>query len=151
MGTEPVLDGVLGLKNLAPDRGVLEASPPRPSEEASLDREVREGLKLLLELVITKRSLYVKPRDLAYVFGYDLNDRNLILMGKVLSKLEKFGLAVRWNNRRPLRYTLIPKGLWLRFADIEARQGFSFNCNEEMPCSLVGICPYWVLRGDSNE
>ncbi|MEM2197058.1 MAG: hypothetical protein QW290_08260 [Sulfolobales archaeon] len=150
MGTEPVLSGVLGLKNLAPDRGVLGVSPPRLIEEAPLsDKELRKGLKLLLELVVAKRRLYVKPRDLVYVFGYDPEDHALVLLGKVLSKLEKVGLAVRWNNQRPRRYSLKPKQLWLRFVDLESRQGFSFECDSgDSLCSLVGVCPYWVLRGE---
>ncbi|MEM4547013.1 MAG: hypothetical protein QW328_09695 [Nitrososphaerota archaeon] len=148
--TEPVLNSVLGLKCFAPDRGVFGASPPRPSEEVPLtEKQVREGLKLLLELVIAKKNLYVKARDLVHVMGFSPEDYSLVLLGKVLSSLSRRGLAIRWNNVRPLRYTLIPKVLWLRFADIEARQGFSFECEKnDAPCPLVGLCPYWVLRGE---
>ena len=150
MSTEPVLNSVSGLKCFAPDRGVFGASSPRPSEEVPLtEKQVREGLKLLLELVVAKRRLYVKAKDLVHVFGYDPKDHALVLLGKVLSSLSRRGLAIRWNNVRPLRYTLTPRTLWMRFIEVESRQGFSFECDSgDTVCSLVGICPYWVLRGE---
>ncbi|MEM1703772.1 MAG: hypothetical protein QXQ31_06935 [Zestosphaera sp.] len=147
--TEPVLNSVSGLKCFAPDRGVLGASSPRPSEEVPLtEKQVREGLKLLLKLVVAKRSLYVKARDLVYVLGYSPDDYALILLGKTLNVLTVRGLAIRWNNQRPKRYTLRPRELWKRFIEVESSQGFSFECERnDAPCPLVGICPYWVLRG----
>jgi len=148
MSTEPVLNSVSGLKCFAPDRGVFGASSPRPSEEVPLtEKQVREGLKLLLELVVAKRRLYVKARDLVNVLGVS-EDYALVLLGKVLSALARRGLAIRWNNVRPLRYTLTPRTLWMRFIEVESRQGFSFECERnDSPCPLVGLCPYWVLRG----
>lgn len=148
--TEPMLNSVSGLKCFAPDRGVLGASSPRPSEEVPLtEKQVREGLKLLLELVIAKKNLYVKARDLVHVMGFSPEDYSLVLLGKVLSSLSRRGLAIRWNNCKPIRYTLTPRTLWVRFIEVESRQGFSFECERnDAPCPLTGICPYWVLRGE---
>ncbi|MEM4436135.1 MAG: hypothetical protein QXO22_04150 [Thermosphaera sp.] len=137
MGVRPVLDSKSELKNTT------------PTNRETLERELRRGLKLLLELVIAKRSLYIKPRDLVYVLGYGPDDHALVILGKTLNTLTTRGLAIRWNNQRPKRYTLTPRPLWARFVEVEARQGFSFECERnDAPCPLVGLCPYWVLRGE---
>ncbi|MCX8186962.1 MAG: hypothetical protein N3G48_07670 [Sulfolobales archaeon] len=109
------------------------------------------GLKLIIHLSITKRSLYVKPRDLMKFFGLERNDKRLVAMGKSLRKLSELGLAVRHNNSRPIRYTLYPKELWLRFIDFELKQGIKFQCaSDSTVCSLVDVCPMWKIRSEAK-
>ena len=97
---------------------------------------LRQYLSYLIELVKIKKSLYVKARDLK---TYLMIDDHLAVtrFGILLNKLAEAGLAIRWNNSRPIRYTLVPKNLWRRFAEV-----CNFNC---VGCPLEGVCPYHVL------
>lgn len=130
LATSELINGSGGLR-----RGELPAS-------------VKRGLRLLLKLVLAKGKLCIKPRDLALVLGYDLEDPALSVLGRTLAALERVGLAVRHNSSRPRRYTLRPKRLWKRFIEVELAQGMAFQCvTESSSCPLLGLCPAWKMTG----
>jgi len=91
----------------------------------------------LVELVRVKGSLNVKARDLTRFLGVE-DHVTITRFGILLNKLTEVGLAVRWNNNRPLRYTLTPKELWLKYVNT-----CDFRCSED--CSLAGLCPYHIF------
>ena len=120
-----------------------EASPgvARYPSTKTLELWVREGLGYILDIVEVKGRFKVRPKDLTTFLGIgDIG--TLTRFGKVLALVERAGLAVRWNRSRPGRYSLVPKDLWKRYAEVCGRA--RFNCKEDgSPCGLIGTCPYW--------
>jgi hypothetical protein len=103
---------------------------------------------LLLDIVIAKRSLYVKARDYVLLFGYDSDAHyKMTLLGRLLSRLAELGLAKRHNGSKPLRYTLQPKWRWMEFVKRCGNSRQRFRCESEATaCGIIGLCPYWVLK-----
>jgi len=98
----------------------------------------REYFSYLIELVRVKDGLNVKARDLTRFLGVE-DHVTITRFGILLNKLSEVGLAVRWNNNRPLRYTLTPKELWLKYVSI-----CDFRCSSK-DCPLAGLCPYHIF------
>ncbi len=116
-----------------------------PKNAAANEKQMVKALSLLIDVVSTKRSLYVKARDLAAIYGY--NHYWVTQLGKLLALLERLGLAERHNGSRPVRYTLKPKTLWREFIKRCSSRRQRFRCESEgTVCGLAGICPYWVLK-----
>ncbi len=93
----------------------------------------------LLMVLKAKRSTYVKPRDLRKYLGIQDHHR-ISRLGEFLNILARGGYAIRWNNARPHRYTLIPKPLWL---EVIERCNGSFTCES---CPLRGVCPFMKVK-----
>jgi hypothetical protein len=122
------------------------SAPTRATQLRIKTLWIREYLALLLDLVEAKKSLKVKTRDFVALFGID-NPGILANLGRLLTLLERAGLAVCWNGERrwrPKRYTLVPKELWRRYVEVCGR--VRFRCETDgSACGLVGVCPYWRL------
>jgi len=111
-----------------------------PRRDGLSDEWLRLYLSYLKE-IIRKRGLNVKARDIIWVLG-EYDHAAVSGLGILLSKLEEAGLARKWNNSRPTRYTLVPEWLWESYAEI-----CDFKCDTgDTLCSLINICPYHVLR-----
>lgn len=104
------------------------------------ERHLRGTLSLLIELARVK-GLYLKPRDVRCL---GIEDHvAMTRLGILLNRLVELGLARKWNNRRPIRYSLVPRELWARFIEI-----CSLDCERgDTLCGLYGLCPYHVLLG----
>ena len=107
---------------------------------------VREALSYVLDVVEARKRLRVRPVDLSTYLG--VRDRHaLVRLGRVLALLRELGLATYTHSPkvRPKRYRLVPRELWMRFAE-ECNRG-RFRCEAGEDCPLAGECPYWrVLR-----
>lgn len=105
---------------------------------------VREAFNDLINVILTKGTLYVKARDLAIYC--DINDHGRATrLGQLLRMLWIVGLAKRHNRRRPVRYTLKPADLWWRFVDVcgSTAPERRYRCaTDGSVCGLIGICPY---------
>ncbi|MEM4684479.1 MAG: hypothetical protein QXW45_06905 [Thermosphaera sp.] len=87
--------------------------------------------------------IVVKAKDTCTLL--DICDmESLINMGRLLKKLEEYGLAVRINDSRPPRYML--DGVFNKIREICRLDGKGEEFCIESGCSLLGICPYWKLR-----
>lgn len=117
----------------------------RRSEGSSDTSGLLKIYPVFVELIKTlpySRIIVVKPRDLCIYMGI-CDHGKLTWIGKLLSFLEKQGLAKRYNNSRPRRYRL-SKQFTLIKQICRIEQGEDYCV--ESGCSLLGICPYWVLK-----
>jgi hypothetical protein len=126
------------------------ASYPSPTRATQLRIKtliwIREYLALLLDLLEAKRSLKLKTRDFTTLLGIN-NPGVLANLGKLLTLLERAGLAICWNGERrwrPKRYTLVPKELWRRYIEVCGKARFRCETDGSV-CGLIGVCPYWRL------
>ena len=104
------------------------------------DKHIREYLNYLIEIVRLKGKLKVCVRDI-YLIGL-YKSVHLTRFGILLNKLSEVGLAKRVNNYKPRKYRLEPQQLWENFINI-----CDFKCNSDSTlCSLISVCPYWVLK-----
>jgi len=103
------------------------------------ERQLQRYLAFLKEL-IKLQGVNLKARDLTKVAG-DVPHSTLIRFGLLLRRLEKLGLAKRWNRSRPVHYTLQPEWLWRSWSEI-----CNYRCEADSSlCSLYGVCPYHRL------
>lgn len=97
----------------------------------------------LLRVLPYERNIVVKARDICIYLG-KCDHYSLTSMGRLLSFLEKTGLAKRLNNSRPIHY-LLDHDLFTRiklFCRVERGEDYCI----ESGCSLVGVCPYWKIK-----
>ncbi|MEM1831058.1 MAG: hypothetical protein QXJ97_05955 [Desulfurococcaceae archaeon] len=96
----------------------------------------------LIKTLPNRRIIVVKPRDLCIYMGI-CDHGKLTWIGKLLSFLEKHGFAKRYNNSRPRRYRLNKQFILIKqICRIEQGENYCI----ESDCSLLGLCPYWVLK-----
>ncbi len=105
----------------------------------------------LLRVLPYRKSIVVKARDVCVYLGR-CDHYTITSMGKLLSFLEKLGLAIKLNNSRPIHYVL-DREMFSRikmFCMIDRSEDYCV----EHGCSLLGICPYWLikqLKGDDRQ
>lgn len=103
---------------------------------------------ILVKLLKTKKPVrigfIVKPRDICIVLGV-CDKYSLTMMGRLLALLEKNNLAVSWNSSRPKRY-LLHDPVFMYVREICRLDEKTDEFCIETGCSLLGICPYWVLK-----
>ncbi|MEM4976137.1 MAG: hypothetical protein QXT64_02305 [Desulfurococcaceae archaeon] len=97
----------------------------------------------LIKILPYRRTIVVKPRDLCIYMGI-CDHGKLTWIGILLSFLEKQGLAKRHNNSRPRRYRLSQQFTLIKQICRINEQDEDYCV--ETGCSLLGICPYWVLK-----
>ncbi len=110
--------------------------------------DIEAAFNDLIEVTLSKGTLYVKARDLALYCGIEDHGR-ITRLGSLLALLARLGLAVKHNRRRPTRYSLIPQDMWWMFIDICGflEHGQRYRCTTDgSVCGLAGICPYWKVR-----
>ncbi len=97
----------------------------------------------LLKTLPYEKYIVVKARDVC--IRLKICDRyTLTSMGRLLSFLEKIGLAKRLNNTRPVHY-LLDYEMFSRVREICEIEGGEDFCIET-GCSLLGVCPYWKIK-----
>ncbi|MEM1706166.1 MAG: hypothetical protein QXP68_07240 [Thermosphaera sp.] len=98
----------------------------------------------LLKAKKPRQIIPIKAKDLCTLL--DICDNySLTRMGRLLRLLEKHGLAVRWNSSRPAKYALHDP-IFLRIREICGLGEKGEEYCVETGCSLLGICPYWVVK-----
>jgi len=103
-------------------------------------KHLSEYLSYLITVVRIKKKLKVCVRDI-YLLGLD-RKIDITRFGILLNRLYELGLAKKIKNSRPRKYRLEPQQLWIKFVDV-----CDFRCNSDSTlCSLIGVCPYWVLK-----
>ncbi len=97
----------------------------------------------LLHVLPYEKHIVVKARDVCIYLGV-CDHYTLTSMGRLLSFLEKIGLAKRLNNTRPIHY-LLDHDMFSRVKMIcEIERGEDYCI--ETGCSLLGNCPYWLIK-----
>lgn len=102
---------------------------------------VVSGVKLIFDVVIAKRSLYISTKDLAILGLYDR--RHATMLGIALAYLHKCGLAKKLRKHY-VKYRLSPiiKEVIEKGCTVENPQCL----NGETLCGLINICPIHKLK-----
>jgi len=109
------------------------------------ENHIREYLGYLIFIVQIKRKyqLFVSSKDILLISDKRID---MTRFGILLNKLCEVGLARKWRKNK-VKVELIPHKLWIEFVN-----RCNFKCESEGGvCSLIGECPYWVLRNALNR
>jgi len=107
------------------------------------ENHIREYLNHLIFIVQIKRKLFVSSKDILLISDKRID---MTRFGILLNKLCEIGLARKWRKNK-VKVELIPHKLWIEFVN---RCNFKCECDSSV-CSLIGECPYWVLRNALNR